>query len=255
MSPSGRMLYSMILPLVLAVASALAFDHTHAAYQQVLSGFVRSGNVNYAGLKANPVALDTYLAAVAAADATGMSAAQKKAFYINVYNALTLDLIADSYPLASILDLDGGKVWDTRRFRVAGQERTLNYIEHQILRPLGDPRIHAALNCASKGCPPLSATVFLADTLDAQLDAVARAWAASTVIAGGTVTISRIFDWFGEDFLPTYGSARRDIPNLDGKAEAAINFIASYSSDKATFLNAGGYTVVYADYDWRLNQQ
>ncbi len=237
------------------VAMALAMDPSHAKLQKVLDGAVVAGRVDYAALKASPQALDAYLAEVASTSLAGLTPAETKAFWINAYNALTLDLVADNYPLGSIRDLDGGKPWSTRRFRVAGKDLTLDDIEHEILRPLGDPRIHAAVNCASIGCPPLAERVFTAVGLDAELDAASRRWAATATLKDGVLTLNRIFDWYGEDFVPAYGKARLDIPGVDGKAEAAANFIAAYAPEKAEALRKGGYRVVYAEYDWGLNKR
>ncbi len=232
---------------------ALAFDHQHSGLQAVLDRRVSAGRVDYAGLKADPAELDRYLEAAGAVSLVGVNAAQKKAFYLNVYNALTLDLVADHYPLRSILDLDGGKVWDTRRFLVAGSRITLNDLENRLLRSLGDPRIHAALNCASLGCPPLAAKVFVADTLDLQLDAAASVWVAGTTVSGRTIRISKIFDWFGEDFVAGYGSQYQDLAGLEGKQEAALNFVSRYAPDKSAVIKAGNLTIQYEDYDWSLN--
>lgn len=234
---------------------ALAMDPAHTKLQDALTGRVSGGRVDYAGLRAAPQKLDAYLAEIATVSLSALPAAEKKAFLINAYNAVTLDLVADNYPLPSIRDLDGGKVWSTRRFRVAGADRTLDELEHTLLRPMGDPRIHAAVNCAAVGCPPLASTVFTAARLDAQLDAVSRAWAATATLAGGVLTVNAIFDWFGDDFVAGYGTARFDIPALDGKQEAAANFIAAYAPDKADALRRGGYRVEYAAYDWALNRK
>lgn len=237
----------------ICTAAALAWDPSHAKLQEALNGRVAGGRVEYSALKARPQALDAYLAEVAAAPLATMSAAEKKAFLINAYNALTLDLIADNYPLGSIRDLDWGRVWSTRTFRVGGQDLTLDDIEHRMLRPMGDARIHAAVNCASIGCPPLAETVFTAANLDAQLDAASRRWAAQATLKDGVLTVNKIFDWYGDDFVPAYGKSRWDVPGLDGKQEAAANFIATYAPEKAEALRRGGYRVVYGDYDWGLN--
>lgn len=241
--------------LVVLATLALAMDPSHSTLQKALDGKVVDGRVDYRALKASPQALDAYLAEVAAASLAGRTPAETKAFYINAYNALTLDLVADHYPLASIRDLDGGKPWSTRRFRVAGRDLTLDDIEHKELRPLGDARIHAAVNCASIGCPPLAASVYTPAALDAQLDAASRQWAATATLKDGVLTLNRIFDWYGEDFVPAYGKARFDIPGVDGKAEAAANFVATYAPDKAEALRKGGYRVVYGEYDWGLNDR
>jgi len=240
--------------LTLMVSSALALDH--GALQQALTAHVSSrGSVDYAGLKASG-ALDGYLEQLATApEPAGRD--EKMAFWINAYNALTLDLIADNYPLSSIRDLDGGDPWGTRRFPVAGREVTLNDIEHSILRPMGDARIHAAVNCASRGCPPLASTAFTGSGLDRQLDDVARRWIRTNGVtidsSAGTVGLSKIFEWYGDDFLGAYGGT--DIPGVDGKQEAALNFAARYLPDQATWIQQGGYTVTFSDYSWALNKQ
>lgn len=241
-----------MISLLLALP-ALAMDPTHAALQGVYDKVVSGGRVDYAGLKAAPAAMDAYLQEVAKAAPGSMSAADKKAFYINAYNALTIDMIADAWPLASIRDLDGGKVWDARKFTVGGQAMTLNDIENKVLRPLGDPRIHAAVNCASIGCPPLASKVFVGGQLDAQLEAAAKKWAATATWAPGALSVNNIFDWYGDDFLPLYGAKTFDIPGVDGKMEAAANFVAKYAPDKAAAIQAGNFQVKLQPYDWKVN--
>jgi hypothetical protein len=236
--------------IALLVPAAFAFDGSHALLQKVLDAHLSGGRVDYAAIKAAPADLDGYLAQVATAPVASMSPAEKKALYLDAYNAYTIDLVADAWPLRSIRDLDGGKVWDTRRFAVGGTPMTLNEIEG-ALRAMGDPRIHAALNCASLGCPPLSPRVFTATGLDAQLDAAAARFAATTSFSNGTLTVSEIFDWYAADFAAGFHAP--DIPGLDGKAEAAANFVARYVPAEAAALHNGGYTVTFAPYDWSVN--
>lgn len=239
--------------LLSLVGLALALDPTHARLQGVLDTHLSGGRVDYAGIKAAPADLDAYLAEVAAAPVASLSAADREALYINAYNAYTIDLVADHFPLRSIMDLDGGKVWDTRRFNVGGQRLTLNEIEGKHLRSLGDPRIHAAVNCASLGCPPLAPKVYTGAGLDAQLDGAAKRWADTAAFSGTTLTVNKIFDWYGDDFTAKFGSAAYDIPGLDGKQEAAANFIATYAPTRAEALKKGGYTVTFGDYSWAVN--
>lgn len=238
----------------LLLTTALAFDQ--GPWQRVLDTWVDAqGDVDYAGVRAAG-ALDAYVAALATVEEP-LGRGEKIAFWLNTYNALTVDLIADAGPISSIRDLDGGKVWDTRSFVVAGRPLTLNQIEHQILRPMGDPRVHAAINCASKGCPPLAKQAFAAATLDDQLQAAAKRWLTTNGIqidqAARSVKLNRIFDWFGDDF--TGMNLKNDIPGLAGKQEAAIDFAIRYLPDQAAFLKKGGYTVGYIEYDWSLNRQ
>ncbi len=247
---------SAVMLLLVAQAPALALDNT--PYAGVLSAYVSPAGVDYPALLAGRGPLDDYIAALERASLDGMSPADQEALWINAYNALTLRLIIDSWPLDSIRDLDGGKPWDARTYTVAGQQVTLNDIEHRRLRPLGDPRIHAAVNCASRGCPPLAPTPFTGEALSRQLDEASAAWirGGGLVVDRGAsaVGLSAIFDWYGEDFLARYGAASRDIPGLEGKPEAAINFASRYvDEDLAAWLGAGEYAVSFTDYDWSIN--
>lgn len=238
--------------LSLLVASSLALAVDSAPWQAVLTAHVdASGRVDYAAIKAS-APLDGYLQALATTPVPA-GQAERTALWINAYNALTVDLIADNWPMSSIMDLDGGKVWDTRRFTVAGESLTLNELEHKKLRPITDGRIHAALNCASKGCPALPRTAFQATTLDSQLSQAARAWVASNALVvdktRGTVQVSRIFEWFAEDF-----STSPLPPGTSGAQGNGIAWAAGYAStEQAAWLRAGGYTVSWAEYDWKVN--
>lgn len=237
---TGPMLLSVVL-----IAAAL----DHAAWQAVLDTRVVNGRVDYAGLKRDPAPLDRYLAELKAAPVATLSAAAKKALWINAYNACTVDLVVDRWPLRSIKDIS--KPWGTPVCALGGETLTLDQIEHERLRPLGDPRIHAAINCASIGCPPLAPKAFTAEGLDAELDAAARAFAATARLDGDTLVVSKIHDWFGEDFLPRFGTP--DLPGLAGKEEAAANFVATYNTALAARIREGGLRVRYGDYDWAIN--
>lgn len=243
----------MLSAAVLLAASSVVYA---ADLSAVLSRHVNNrGQVDYAAARD-----DAELEAVVAALATATEPsgrAEKMAFWINAYNVLTVDLVADNWPLSSIRDLDGGNPWDTRKFTVAGRTVTLNDIEHKILRPMGDPRIHAAVNCASAGCPPLSPTPFTGAGLDSQLDHASARWAATTGLSidrsAGTVKLNQIFDWYGADFEAT---AKGDIPGVEGKQDAAIWYLSGHVSEAdAAWLRAGGYTVSWAPYSWAANAQ
>lgn len=239
--------------LFLTVAAAAALDHSD--YQGVLSAQVNAkGDVDYAAVQASG-ALDAYLTALQTAAEPSEQAA-RMAFWINAYNALTIDLIADNFPLSSIRELDGGDPWESRRFTVAGQLVTLNHIEHMILRPMGDARIHAAVNCASRGCPPLYPVVFTSAGLTEQLSAASTAWLTGNGVTinpdTNTVSLSKIFEWYGDDFVPAIDV---DIPGVEGSQEGALNFVIRYMPQHADYLRAGGYTISYSSYDWGINSQ
>jgi len=251
------LMMTSVMAVTALSAPALAFDQTHADFGAVLKAHVAPTGVTYEALAADRAGLDAYVKSLEAADVSGFSGAESMAFWINAYNALTLTLIVNEYPLGSIRDLDGGDPWNARSWTVAGKSVTLNNIEHDILRPMGDARIHAAVNCASRGCPPLASTPFTGVGLQQELAAASASWiqlnGARVDQSAGAVSLSAIFDWYGDDFVPSYGKLH-DVPALDGKQEAAVNFAAAFLSEAdRKWLEAGGYAVSYADYDWGLN--
>ncbi len=232
------------------------FDHTHALWTEVLKAHVKGDRFDYEALKRDPQKLRRYLDrlhAVTPAELASWTREQRYAFWINVYNAHTVDLIVGEYPLDSIRDLGGlfSKVWDKEFIEMRAHhpdgkddELSLDDVEHAILRPrFEDARIHAAVNCASIGCPPLRNEAFVAERLDAQLDEQMRAFLADESRnrfdrAGNRVRISKIFDWFAGDF-------ERD-------AESVRAYLRRYhpGDDDAWIQDA---KVDYLDYDWDLN--
>ena len=235
----------------LFVSAALAFDQE--PWQAVLDHYVDArGRVDYAALHASH-ALDDYLAALATAPEP-TEPHSRTAFWINAYNALTVDLVADNWPITSIRDLDQGQPWTTRHFTVAGQDLTLDAIERR-LRAEGDPRIHAAINCASKGCPPLSRQAFAGPSLETQLQAAAARFIGFDGVkidrSAKAAHFSRIFDWYADDFR-VEGDA--DPAGLEGTLAEAASWAAAHApADQAAWLRAGGYQADWQDYDWGVN--
>jgi hypothetical protein len=228
------------------VAAAVApFDHGYLDLYAFYAGAVRvDGGVDYLTLATRRARLDAYLASAATADVTSFTPQQQLAFWVNTYNALTVGLILDNPGLSSIRDLSLGQVWSTRRFRVAGASMTLDDLEHRRARKLADGRVHAVVNCASKGCPPLPLAPLRAEGIDAALDDAARRWVATNAWSrdGDTLQVSRIFDWYSEDFTKWRPEG------ASSKEAAAVGF-----------LRAFGYTgepparVTWQAYDWSLN--
>ena len=220
------------------------------------------GLVNYEGLQSDRTPLDQFnlsLNAVLPSNYDSWSDSEKIAFLINAYNSLTLASIVDQTPLkSSIRDIPG--VWRIRKHAILGESKTLDTIEHGILRKdFDEPRIHAALVCGAFSCPPLRNEPYTAEALDAQLDDQVTQW-----LTGehglkidreqGTVFISSIFDWFGDDWKTSY-STTEGFAGSDTQ-KAVLNFISNYVSEEdATYLQAGNYRVKYLDYDWSLNKQ
>jgi hypothetical protein len=218
----------------------------HDLYAQLLTQHVRDGVVDYGGLKRQEALLDRYLDQLAGVDPDGLADKERFAFYTNAYNAWTLKLILDHYPgIQSIKDT--GRLWQSpwkkKIARIDGGLLSLDEIEHDILRArYRDPRVHFAVNCASKGCPPLYGEPFTGRDLDRQLDHVTRAFIndpARYRLEGDTLHVSRIFKWFAEDF--------NDDP---------VGFFKTYAEEPLrSQLDAvpGNVRVTYLDYDWSLN--
>jgi len=239
-------------------ASPLSYE----AYGMVLRTYVNAaGLVDYPALQANPMPLKEFVAALGAVSPNTYEAwsdQEKIAFLVNAYNAITLESIIDQKPLkGSIKDIWG--VWNGKKHLVMGQSITLDAIEHEILRKdFQEPRIHAALVCAAISCAPLRPEPYTGEQLDQQLDAQVRQWLASRGVeidrAQERVSISSIFDWFGEDWQAGY-SAPNKFAGSD-KERAVLNFISTYMSpEDKDYLVQGQYKVDYLEYDWSLNQQ
>ena len=243
----------------LAVAMAgegepAGFDHSYAEFDRFLEGAVTDDGVDYELLRGRSEALAAHLKEVATADVASFTHAEKLAFYVNAYNGYTLHTILEEWPVASIRDLDGGQVWKRRRFMVGTASLTLDDMEHQQARKLGDGRIHAVVNCASKGCPPLPPDPLRATGIDAQLDRAAARWVrvnGLVVLDETEVQVSKIFEWYSEDFA---GFSEGDIAGVQGTKEAALWFCARYAPEPlAQRLTSGELQVSFHAYDWSLN--
>ena len=168
---------------------------------------------------------------------------EKMAFWINVYNIFAVKMVVDHYPLDSIKDAGGlfGSVWKKEAGRVGGRPTTLHRIEHEILRKMGDPRIHAAIVCASVSCPDLRREAYVPQRLDEQLDDQMRRFRANRGkglrAEGNTVYLSSIFKWFAEDF-ERFGGVRA--------------YLSRYAPPAARAALQHG-EIEYLDYDWDLN--
>jgi len=240
--------------LILALAApAAAFDE--ALYAELLAQHTREVDdlarvrVDYPAL-AGSAAWKRLVASLADSDPGALRTREQRiAFWANAYNILAMDLVAKHYPVESIRDIGSllRPVWKRPAGVVGGRERTLDEIEHEIIRPLGDPRTHAVVICASTSCPALPREPLRAETLDAQLDAAVRAWLAdpgkgmAIDRASNTIRVSRIFDWFEGDFAASGG---------------VIAFVTHYAPEAdRTWLSEHGADarLAYFDYDWRVN--
>jgi hypothetical protein len=262
-------LLSILTAPVMAIGPSYAasdqpFDHTYANYERVLKTHVADGRVNYQALKKSPEKLRSFLegaAGVTKEQFRAWSEPQQLAFLINLYNAATLQLILDHFPVKSIKQIGGlfKGPWSLKVVRLFGDTVTLDYLEHDILRKQYDePRMHMALVCAASSCPPLRAEAYVAEKLVDQLNAQTREFLTSP---NGlridrqqmAVYFSSVFKWYGDDFVAGFRPVD-GFSGLDQTAGAVANFAGTYlaPADKA-FLSAGGYVVRYLDYDWSLN--
>ncbi|MGQ0457314.1 MAG: DUF547 domain-containing protein [Hyphomicrobium sp.] len=235
-----------------AQGSAATVDH--GAWSALLKTFVVASpdgvnRVRYGAFKrVGHAALKTYVASLERTDVLALDRAEQFAFWANLYNAKTIDVVLDAYPVRSIKDisLGGGLIaavtggpWKAKVTRVSGVELSLDDIEHQILRPVfADPRVHYAVNCASIGCPNLMPDAFTGAKLEAQLDTGARAYVnhqRGVAVRGGDVAASSIYDWFAKDFLSAPGGVLGHVrahanPGLKQKLKS-ITAISSYYYD------------------------
>jgi hypothetical protein len=268
-----------LVGLVVLTGPARAQGFDHATFDSLLAFYVHDSRVDYAALKVESELLDNYLeeiAAVAEGEFAAWPEAQQIAYLINAYNAYVLQTVIEHYPIEgssffkkltspkrfsfpenSIRHIDG--VFDGIEHRVAGQQMTLDGIEHGMLRAkYEEPRIHFALVCAALSCPPLREEAYRGDSLDEQLEDQGRRFLNDPRLnrfepERGQVHLSKIFDWFGEDFEEFAGDSGYQ---GDVRINGVLNFVSSYLMDRVvTFLESGEYRVQFESYDWTLNDQ
>ena len=280
MKRKGRLLQvrvTAVLALVSAttlgnttVSTETSFDHSYQTYGDVLRTHVIGTRVHYASLKRNRGALDAVvnmLGRVTQDELTHWTREHQIAYWINAYNALTLQAIVNHYPIQnrwfslftftprnSIKQIDG--VWTELRWRAAGADMTLDEIEHETLRVKYDePRIHFAVNCASVSCPPLRPEPYVADRLERQLILAARDYLASDLglqVDGTRLRVSSIFKWYGEDFISGY--AHLVDANKSARDRAILGVVSKYGPTQASVLVQEGMARIrFLRYDWSLN--
>lgn len=265
-----------VTPINLTVASQSTFDHEHTLLTEVLDKHVTAGLVNYRALKVDPGNLDEYLQNLAEIDPElyeNWTRQQKLALWINAYNAFTIRVVLDHYPIEhswladplgqypdnSIRQIRG--VWDDMTWPIMGKNYTLNHIEHVILRrDMLDPRIHFVLVCASMGCPRLETKAFGAADLDARLhqagiDYIYDSHRVKINQDRKLVLLPQIFHWFPEDFESgtKYMELFKDHPSgLDG----ILSWVYQYANyDDRKFLQQDSYETSYSYYNWALNEK
>jgi len=227
----------------------------HGDWQQVLDAYLVTAGTDginrfdYANITDGDRArLKRYIEQLAMTDPRTYPRAEQRAYWINLYNAVTVEVVLQYYPVKSIRDIGRGLLssgpWKKQWVEVAGQPLTLNDIEHRILRPIWrDPRTHYAVNCASLGCPNLAARAYTAADIDSLLDEAARAYInhpRGVAFENGRLTLSSIYKWFDVDF---------------GESDVAVlEHLAKYAEPELAGRLAGYGGRIRYDYDWRLNK-
>lgn len=243
--------------LIMILFVQVTFPQQHNIFSDVLHKYVKNGLVDYKALTQEKT-LDQYLKQLSETNPDKLNRNERLAFWINAYNAFTLQVVRDNYPVKSITDLHtGGKiigyllgktVWDKEFIRINNKKYSLNYIEHNILRKMNEPRIHFAIVCASISCPELRNEAFESNKIDAQLQEQTTKFLNDKTrnhfdLKNRKAYLSEIFNWFSEDFGKT--------------DENILKFIANYlnediSNDIKT--NISKWKISFNDYNWNLNE-
>jgi len=263
-------LYLLIAACLLTVSNAFAFDHSHKVLDDLLSAHVKmsadktSSRVDYKNF--DKTRLGLYLGAASSLskkDFNAFTKDQKLAFFINTYNAFTIKLILDNYPVKSIKDTGVRSFsnplknpWKMKFFKLFGKKTSLDQIEHVFTRGNKqlnqDPRIHFAFNCAAIGCPALSNSAWQASKIESQFDTAAKGFLKDhsrnrVNVADKTLELNDIFKWYGDDFnRGKYGSLK--------------NFLAEYADaisqneKEKNFVLSKSFSINSTGYDWNLNK-
>jgi len=240
-------IYAFILALVfMLIQQGMLFSQpSHAQWTSLLKKHVsESGAVNYKGLAQDRSEIDAYLNVLRKArpDESKWSRDEQLAYWINAYNAFTIELVLDHYPIKSIKDIAGGLIgintpWDISFIHLQGKTFSLNDIEHHIIRKnFEDPRIHFALVCAAKSCPQLRRESYEASTLSAQLDDQGKLFLndpSKNNVSPSKALLSPLFNWYGMDFK---------------KSGTLAEWVSRYSS-----VPLAKQRIEYGEYDWSLN--
>lgn len=235
---------------------AFGFDHNHASWDAWLKKYVTVrgavSTVDYKLAKVNLAELESYLKvleSVGAKEFLAFSEPQKLAFLINSYNAFTVKLILNHYPVKSIKKIGSlfSSPWKMKFFKLFGEDSYLDQIEHERIRKeFAEPRIHFAVVCASKGCPALRNEAFRADKLESQFESAAMNFLKDSErnLYGkekNEFQLSKIFDWYGDDFKKNFGSVQAFVASR----------LAQNPEEEARMKSA---SLKFLDYDWSLNE-
>ena len=237
-------IFIMLFTFVLLTSANLGWANTsfYKPFNDVLNGNVNDGEVNYKAIKENPN-FEVFINSLKEKPNLD-NKDQELTYWINAYNALVIKGILDGGSPSNIFGRQ--RFFKGDKYELAGMHINLNDLERKVIIPIGEPRIHFAINCASSSCPKLRPSVFEAENLDQQLEEATYAFINDTTrnsfdSSTKTAHISKIFDWFAQDFEQHSGSV--------------LEYIAQYVKDEsiAKELRAGKYKIKYLKYDWSLN--
>ena len=253
------------------------FDHSHSKFDLLLKKYVDDGWVDYKGIISDKTLFYEYLNVIGNVEASlykNWTQEQKLAFWINAYNAFTIQAVFERYPIKersliglffpqnSILQISG--IWSRLKFKAVGQYLTLGHIEHDILRKsFNEPRIHFAIVCASRSCPDLRVEAYRADILEIQLNDQTLKFINNSQkgvrwdTGKQVLYVSKIFKWFKEDFKKKSSTINLSIdsPMLNKPVIRFIDFYIKDESLKNIIAGDQHIKVSYLHYDWRLNDQ
>lgn len=239
--------YLFLILVFLSLSSLLSFDHSHKEFDKLLKQYVTSGRVNYKKWKEEQADLKKYLESlskVSLNEYNQFTETQKLAFLINAYNAFTIQLILNNYPVTGIRKIGGlfQSPWKIKFFKLLEEERHLDWIEHSKLRvDFNEPRIHFAIVCASIGCPILQSEAYTSDKLDSQLEKSTKEFLNDKSKNfydqnKKILYLSPIFKWFRSDFE---------------KKGNLVSFIRPYFLEPIP----ENVKLEFTDYDWNLNEK
>jgi hypothetical protein len=259
-----------LLSTLVSIRLAGAFDQQHIIWDRLLQKHViwiangTASQVDYTGFQQDRQSLNRYLESLSALSRSEFeqwNRQQRLAFLINAYNAFTIERILSKYPeLKSIKDLGSlfKSPWKQKFFTLFGEQRHLDYIEHELIRAPGvydEPRIHIALVCASIGCPALRDEAYTADQLDAQLEDGMRRFFSDRSRNrynpdSGKLEVSKIFDWYTDDFSAGHAGF-----NSLQSVFARYADLLTNDPQNRRYIRNGEVEIFYLDYDWALNDR
>ena len=244
---------SLLLISIVLFSTLSASGNVDSTWDALLKKYVSEGSINGIGLSVlnyEGLARDSKwrrLLGELASSSIPVDPDVKKAFWINAYNILAIKVVLSAYPVESIKDVGPiyKQVWNVQAGKVAGKMYTLNYIEHKLLRPMGDPLIHAAIVCASVSCPDLRTEVYLGSQINEQLADQMRRFLTNkkkgAFLSIGKLRVSAIFNFFTEDFVKASGSLK--------------SFLTTYLTEDLSRRVTDSTQISFMDYDWSLNDR